>query len=141
MEIKVDQIMNKRPRQVRENTTIDGLLERMLSQIEACFPVVDKNRKVIGIVTESDLLQMFHSNMPIVTVGSAMLREVLKSGAKTVEDIMTRRPVTVSPGTTLGEAINLMTAHKVRRLPVVEKDKLVGLLSLRDIIELYRVIR
>ncbi len=141
MEVKVREVMNKRPREVREDTSIDGLLERMLGQIETCFPVVDKEHKLIGIVTESDLFHMFYSKVPVVTIGSAMIREILKSGAKTVGDIMTKRPVTVSPNMTIGEAMNLMMAHKVRRLPVVEKDNLVGLLSLRDIIELYRVIR
>ncbi len=141
MEIKVSEVMNRRPREVREDTSIEGLLERMLSQIESCFPVVDKNRKLVGIVTESDLLQMFHSQIPWATVGSARIREILKYSAKTVGDIMTKRPVTVSPEMKIGEAMNLMVSHKVRRLPVVAGDKLVGLLSLRDIIELYRIIR
>ncbi len=141
MDVKVSEVMNKRPREVREDTSIDGLLERMLGQIETCFPVVDKNHKLVGIVTESDLFQMFHSQLPWTTVGGARLREILKYSAKTVGDIMTKRPVTVSPDMTVGEAMNLMIANKVRRLPVLEGDKLVGLLTLRDIIELYRIIR
>jgi len=141
MEIKVSEVMNKRPREVREDTSIDGLLERMLGQIEACFPVVDKKGKLVGIVTESDLLQMFYSQIPWATIGGARVREILKYSAKTVGDIMTKHPVTVSPDMTVGEAMNLMASHKVRRLPVVKDNKLVGLLSLRDIIELYRIIR
>ena len=141
MSVKVHEVMNKRPREVREATSIDGLLERMLGQIETCFPVVDKNRKLVGIVTESDLFQMFHSRLPWTAVGGARLREILKYSAKKVGDIMTKRPVTVSPNMTIGDAMNLMISHKVRRLPVLEDDKLVGLLTLRDIIELYRIIR
>lgn len=141
MEVKVSEVMNKRPREVRESTSIDGLLERMLSQIESCFPVVDKNHKLVGIVTESDLFQMFRSQIPWATVGSARLREILKYSAKTVGDIMTKNPVTVSPDMKIGEAMNLMISNKVRRLPVLEGDKLVGLLTLRDIIELYRIIK
>ena len=141
MEVKVSEVMNKRPREVREYTSIDGLLERMLGQIESCFPVVDKNRKLVGIVTESDLLQMFHSQIPWATIGSAKVREILKYSAKNVGDLMTKNPVTVSPDMNIGEAMNLMISNKVRRLPVVKGDKLVGLLSLRDIIELYRIIR
>ena len=141
MEVKVSEVMKKRPREVREYTSIDGLLERMLGQIESCFPVVDKNRKLVGIVTESDLLQMFHSQIPWATIGSTKVREILKYSANTVGDLMTKNPVTVSPDMNIGEAMNLMISNKVRRLPVVKGDKLVGLLSLRDIIELYRIIR
>ena len=91
--------------------------------------------------TESDLLQMFHSQIPWATIGSAKVREILKYSANTVGDLMTKNPVTVSPDMNIGEAMNLMISNKVRRLPVVKGDKLVGLLSLRDIIELYRIIR
>lgn len=141
MEIKVSEVMNKRPRVVYEDTSIDGLLERILGQVEDCLPVVDKDFRLVGIVTESDLFQVLYPQVPSKTIGSAKIREVLKYTAKTVADIMTRRPITATPGMTLREAMGLMASHKLRRLPVVEGGKLVGLLSLRDIIELYRIIR
>lgn len=140
-DIKVREVMNKGPRKVRAETSIDDLIERMLGQIESCFPVVDKDDKLIGIVTESDLFQMFRPQISLTTVGSARVREILKYSARTVENIMTKRPISVSPDMKIGEAMNLMVAHKVRRLPVVEGEKLVGLLTLRDIIKLYRVVR
>ncbi|MEM3421096.1 MAG: CBS domain-containing protein [Candidatus Hadarchaeum sp.] len=141
MEIRVSEVMNKRPRVVYEDTSIDGLLERILGQIEDCFPVVDKDFRLVGIVTESDLFQVLYPQIPSKTVGSAKIREILKYSAKTVGDIMTRRPIKITPEMTLGEAMGIMASHKLRRLPVVEGDKLVGLLSLRHIIELYRIIR
>lgn len=139
-EKRVKEIMNRRPRTVRPETSIEGLLERMMGQIEACFPVVDKDQKLLGIVTESDVLQVLHPPVPQATVGS-VFRQAMKSAAANVGEIMTKRPVTVTPEMTAAEALNLMVAHKLRRLPVVEGDKLVGLVSLRDIIELYRVLR
>lgn len=139
-ETRVRDVMNRRPRTVRPETSIDGLLERMLGQIETCFPVVDKDQRLVGIVTESDVLQVLHPPVPQATVGS-VLRAAMKSVAKTVGEIMTKRPVAVTPEMTVVEALNLMVAHKLRRLPVVEGEKLVGLLSLRDIIDLYRVLR
>ena len=132
-EIKVREVMNKRPRTVRADTSIDGLFERILSQIEACFPVVDKDKRLIGIITESDLFQVLHPRPDA--------REALKYLARTVGDIMTKRPVSVTPDMTIDEAMNLMAEHRFRRLPVVEGGKLVGLLSLRDIIELHRILR
>lgn len=139
-EKRVKEIMNRRPRTVRPETSIDGLLERMMGQIEGCFPVVNKDQKLLGIVTESDVLQVLHPPIPQATVGS-VFRQAMKSAASTVGEIMTKRPVAVTPEMTVAEALNLMVAHKLRRLPVVEGEKLVGLVSLRDIIELYRVLR
>jgi acetoin utilization protein AcuB len=132
--------MNRRPRTVRPQTSIDGLLERLLAQIEGCFPVVDKDQRLLGIVTESDVLQVLYSPVSKATVGS-VFREAMKVAAKTVGEIMTKRPISVTPEMTIAEALNLMSAHKLRRLPVVEGEKLVGLVSLRDIIELYRVLK
>jgi len=140
MKIKVKEVMNSRPRTVGPNTSVVGLMDRLLGQIEGCFPVVDKNGRLLGIVTESDILQVLHPMVPQKIVGS-VLREAMKSTASTVGEIMTKRPVTVNPSMTIGDALNMMTAHKLRRLPVVEGEKLVGLLSFRDIIKLYRIVR
>lgn len=140
LNIKVGEVMNRRPRTVLPQTSIDDLLERLLAQIEDCFPVVDKKQRLLGIVTESDVLQVLHPPAPKATVGPA-LRVAMKVTAKTVGEIMTKNPISVTPDTTVAEALNLMSAHKLRRLPVVEGEKLVGLISLRDILALYRVLK
>jgi len=140
MKIRIKDVMNSRPRTVGPNTSVVGLMDRLLGQIEGCFPVVDKSGRLLGIVTESDVLQVLHPMVPQQIVGS-VLREAMKSTANTVGEIMTKRPVTVNPSMTIGEALNMMATHKLRRLPVVEGEKLVGLLSFRDIIKLYRVVK
>jgi CBS domain-containing protein len=138
--IKVKEIMNRRPRTVRPETSLDGLLERLLGQIEGCFPVVDKNQRLVGIVTESDVLQVLHPSVRQAMI-APVFGELTKAAARTVGEIMTKRPVTVTPEMSIADALNMMSEHKLRRLPVVEGEKLVGLLSLRDIIDLYRVLR
>jgi len=141
METKVKEVMNRRPRTVTPDTSIDGLLECLRGQIEDCFPIVDKNRKLLGIVTESDVLHVLQVPLRHVTVGHTMVKQAMKRSASTVGEIMTRRPITVAPNMTIQEALNLMAAHKLRHLPVVEKELLVGLICLRDIIELYHALR
>ncbi len=133
MEKKVREVMNEKPITVKNETSIDDLLDLMLDQVETCVPVVDDNRKLIGIVTESDLFQTLHPRPRI--------REALKHVARNVGEMMTKRPVYVTPDMTIAEAMNLMRENKFRRLPVVEGNKLVGLLSLRDIIEFYRMFK
>lgn len=50
-----------------------------------------------------------------------------------VRDLMTADPVTISPADSLGDAVSLMAQHRVRGLPVVEEDRLVGILTDRDV--------
>ncbi|MFH1821083.1 MAG: CBS domain-containing protein [Methanobacteriota archaeon] len=141
MEIKVKEVMNKSPGTVSADTPIDVLLEKISEQIDDCFPVVDNDNKLIGIVTESDLFQVLRPPALGVTIGRASIREILKYSANTVGGIMTKRPVSLAPDMTIVEAMNIMASHKLRHLPVVEGEKLVGLVCLRNILELYRILR
>jgi CBS domain-containing protein len=76
-------------------------------------PVADKNGKIVGIVSEADL--------------------VAKTG-KQVKDIMSRRIIEVSEETPVEEIATLMTTHKVKRVPVMRGQKLVGIVSRGDIV-------
>ena len=82
-------------------------------------PVVDAGR-LIGIVTDRD----------IVTRAIAERRD---PQAVTVDEIASREMITVQPDQDLDEALRLMASHQVRRLPVVEGGRLVGMLSQADV--------
>jgi len=76
-------------------------------------PVI-KNKKLVGIITRKDLLQ--------------------KPEETQLGLLMTSKPVTVSPDADISDAAHLLVTHKIRRLPVVENSKLVGLLSVADLV-------
>ncbi|WP_019122764.1 CBS domain-containing protein [Brevibacillus massiliensis] len=82
------------------------------------IPVVDENHNVIGIITDRD----------IVIRGIAEKRE----GSAAIEQVMSRDIVLGRPDMTVDEAAKLMAEHQVRRLPVVENNKLVGIVALAD---------
>ena len=81
--------------------------------------VQDTGAQLLGIVTERDLLHA------IATKGVAAL-------GMTVGQLMTRALTTVTPSTTVAEAMELMTAGRFRHLPVVEFDRPLGMVSVRD---------
>lgn len=141
MKLKVKEVMSPRPRTVTPDTSIEGLIERLRQQIEDCFPVADKDGKLVGVVTESDLLRVLYAPVRQAVVGGALTKDVMKSMARNVGEIMTKRPTTVAPEMTIQETLNIMVAHKFRHLPVIEGEKLVGLISLRDILNLYHLTR
>ena len=98
-----------------------ALAARLLSRYNVgALPVCGADRKLRGIVTDRDIV----------------LRCVAAEDdpAQTpVRDIMSRAPATLAPGQDILAAAQLMAQHQVRRLPVVERGKLVGIVSLGDV--------
>lgn len=83
------------------------------------IPVVDGD-ELVGLVTDRDLV-------------TRVLAERKDPAEVKLGNIATRSPVTVSPDTKLSDARDLMSEHKIRRLPVVKQGKLVGIISIGDI--------
>ncbi len=129
-----------------------SLLSKLLKENHISgLPVVEKG-KVVGIVSETDLLKLFEipqftgglwlpSPFEVIEVPVRNLVrfeefkkafEELKS--KPVRDIMNKEVQSVSPDDSLEEASSIMVKHKVNRLPVIENGKLVGIVARSDII-------
>lgn len=101
-------------------TLLDNVYEVAVKMKEwdvGAIPIVD-DEKLVGVITDRD----------IVVRGVAEKRP----GSTKVEDIMSDVLITVTPETTSREAAELMAKHQIRRLPVVEGEKLVGIVSLGD---------
>lgn len=142
LKMKVKEVMNPRPRTIRPDTTIKGAMQRFRQQIEDCLPVVDADGKLAGVVTESDILYALHVPPRQGTVGSAMVRQAMKQVASNAGELMTKNPISVTPDMSIQETLGIMVEHKHRHLPVVGKDnKLAGLISLREIISLYSMVK
>ncbi len=75
------------------------------------LPVIE-DEKLVGILTQRDIM---------------LSRFSISVGGLQVEDLMTRKPVTVTPDTSLEEILEIMLTNNVERLPVIKDDKLVGL--------------
>ncbi|MDF2556335.1 MAG: hypothetical protein K0R71_163 [Bacillales bacterium] len=102
-------------------TTLDNVYEvavKMKNDDVGIIPILDEG-KLVGVITDRD----------IVVDGTAEK----KAGSTKVTDIMTTKLVTVTPETSIEEAAELMAKHQIRRLPVVEDKRLVGMLSLGDL--------
>jgi len=104
------------------------------------LPVVDRENRVVGIISEADVVSMIGSRR------AHTFKEILRSivghplperkMGHLVGDIMTSPAITVTPDTEISEAVRLMDGRRIRRLPVVDKDqRLVGLISRSDIVK------
>ena len=127
-----------------EAKTLDAariLLERRINGL----PVVDADGRLVGILCQSDLVaQQKRLSLPsffnlldgLIPLASAKTweQEIQRIGANTVAQAMTADPVTVSPDTSLEEIASLMVDRKLHTLPVVENEKLVGVVGKEDIL-------
>lgn len=103
-----------------------ALAARLLSRHDlGSLPVCGQDGKLVGIVTDRDIITR------CVAAGEDPSRVP-------VQDIMSRAPVTIAPGDDIHAAARQMAARQVRRLPVVEADKVVGMVSLGDLARNHR---
>lgn len=143
--LKVRDIMTTGVITAMKGTSIRELADIFTSHRIGSVPVVDEAGNLIGIVTESDLIEQDKS-LHIPTVVSLFdwviylesekkfEKELQKMTGQTVGDIFTDKVETVSPETSVAEVADLMSTKKIHTLPVVEGAKLVGIISRIDLI-------
>jgi len=117
--MKLNEIMTKNVQTARRDTKLTAAAKIMSDVNCGALPVVD-GEKVVGVVTDRDIV--------LRAVARAMDTNVLTCG-----DCMTADAITVSPDMDAHEAASLMASKQIRRLPVVENGKLVGIVALGDL--------
>ncbi len=95
---------------------------KLMAEKDVGALLVVENDKLIGIMSERDYARK-------------MILQGKSSHETPVKDIMTERPICIEPNRTTDECMALMTEKRVRHLPVIENDKLVGLLSIGDLVK------
>ena len=106
---------------VRPDTTVMALVDTIATKRIGAVLVLDEADKLAGIVSERDVVKALATN-------GADVHTMLAS------DIMTRSVTTVTPNTTINEAMELMDRGYFRHLPVLDGDELVGIISVRDVV-------
>ena len=111
--------MSAPPLTVRRTATIKEAAKVMLENKVGSLLVVDETGKLEGIITERDILQ------GLVNFGE---------GAR-VSMFMTENPITISPGASVTEAIEMMRSSDIRHLPVIDRAGVpIGIVSMRDVL-------
>ena len=116
----VKQAMTKQVLVTNPNTTIRDVAKVMANHRVGCLVVMDET-KIVGIITELDIIWK-------VVAGD------LDPKITMVQEVMTKEVHTIRADQTLEEASHLMIEHKIKKLPVLEKDKLVGIITATDLI-------
>ena len=132
MSARVKDVMTTRVVAVRHDATFKEIAALLTACRVSAFPVLDEDDKVIGVVSEADLL----SREALVAAIGARSAEF--GSAVTAAGLMSKPPVVVTPCELVTGAARLMYNARVKRLPVVgEKGELVGIVSRADVLSVY----
>ena len=115
--MKIRDVMTANPHTVGPNDSIQAIAGIMRDEDTGVVPVVEKG-KLIGVVTDRDIV------IRCVAEGSFNAKAT---------DALSDEVVTITADTSVADAADLMAEHQIRRLPVVEGERLVGIVSLGDI--------
>ncbi|HDN79411.1 MAG: hypothetical protein DRI61_13505 [Chloroflexi bacterium] len=129
----VHERMSHHPITVTPDVTVHEALNIMRREKVRRLPVVDENGKLVGIVSEKDLLYASPSSAKELNVYE--LQYLLSK--LTVGEVMTRDVITVTEYTPLEEAARIMVDNKIGGLPVMRGDKLVGIITETDIFKVF----
>jgi CBS domain-containing protein len=103
------------------NMTVKETIEKMYEKHIGCVVVIDEDKKCRGIFTERDAIRL-------------VAKKVLLD--QPLDKLMTKNVITVTEDSSINEVRRIICSHKIRHLPVVnQKDRLVGLLSVRDVLD------
>ena len=106
----------------------------------SAFPVLDEEGKVVGVVSEADLLtkEAFGDTVPDPASGMTRRRDQLKADGAKVADLISTPPVTIGPDEPVEHAAWLMYSRRVKRLPVTRPDgRLIGIVTRSDVLSVF----
>jgi CBS domain-containing protein len=143
MKVNVKDVMTTRVIWVKKDTPFRELAAALREHRISAFPVLDEDEKVVGVVSEADMLaklalQNGQDEMPGMITGILRHKQLEKSRGITADDLMTAPPVTVSPDDSIEHAARLMYLRGVKRLPVTDADRhLAGIISRADVLAVF----
>jgi CBS domain-containing protein len=136
----VRDLMSREVRTVTPDTPVAEAVEMLIGKSYRALPVVDAERRVVGILTDGDLLARL--GLPDASVQSALTAaelgrelDLLRRSGQAVADLMVSPVVTIGADAAVADAVRLMTARGIKRLPVVERGgALAGIVSRVDVL-------
>jgi CBS domain-containing protein len=119
--LKAKDIMTKDVISVKTDTPIINVLELIAEHNISGLPVVDDDMTLVGIVSEKDILRLYYDHED--------------EDEKSVSDFMTQPPLFFDEEEYLGDVCDFLKKNVFRRVPITSRGKLVGIISIRDVIE------
>ncbi|MEX2127363.1 MAG: CBS domain-containing protein [Xanthobacteraceae bacterium] len=140
--MKAAEVMEADVVSVRPDTTVSDVARTLLARRISAVPVLDENAKLVGIVSEGDLIRRCEAGterhrswwLELLTTSETLATDYVKSHARYAGEIMTRPVVTAQEETTVAEIAKLFEHHNIKRVPIMRGSKVVGIVSRADLL-------
>jgi CBS-domain-containing membrane protein len=128
---------------VSPDTWVRDLAKTLVEKSISGAPVVDESGKLVGMVSEGDLLHRSEAGterrlsgwLRMLAGDDQLAADYIKARGRRVADIMTEEVVTATPDTPLHEVATLMEKHAIKRIPIVQDDRLVGIVTRANLVQ------
>src|SRR5215467_10120551 len=135
--MKVRDVMSTHVVSIAPDANVLEAVRLMLQKHISGLPVIDRSGMLVGIVTEGDFLRRAETGterhrprwLEFLMGPRRLADEYVHTHARRVEEVMTREPVTVTEGAALDEVVRIMERRRIKRLPVVRSNQVVGIVS------------
>ena len=136
------EVMTTKVITVGENASVAEVAKLLAERGISAVPVVDKDHRVIGMVSEGDLLHRTETGtekcrswwLEMMASTNQLAGDYIKSHSANVKDVMTRDVISVSDTTPLADIAILLETNRIKRVPVVRDGKLVGIVSRANLV-------
>jgi|SRR5262249_55110194 len=128
---------------VRPETSVQEVARVLLTNRISGAPVVDESGKLVGIVSEGDLMHRAEAGterrrpwwLAILTGRDVLAAEYVREHSRKVADVMTHQVITAAPITPLNEIANLLEKNGIKRVPIVREGRLIGIVSRANLLQ------
>lgn len=136
----VSDVMTRTVVALRRDAHFKDIAKTMRQRKVSALPVLEGDGRVVGVVSEADLLpkEEFRHSEPTTYDRVRRLSDIARAEAVTAEELMSAPAVCVPAGTTLSQAARIMAQRRIKRLPVTDAEgKLCGIVSRRDLLTVF----
>ncbi len=141
----VRDIMTRAVRMIGPRDDVRTAARIMTDSGVSALPVVDDAQRVLGIVSEGDLMRRWELGtvkrrswwLELVASPETLTGEYIKSHSLKVSDVMSRPVISVSETTPIGEVISILEEHRIKRVPVLANGSVVGIVSRADLLRAF----
>jgi CBS domain-containing protein len=141
--MKAADVMVRNVITVGPDACVQDVAQILLSARISGVPVVAPNGELLGIVSEGDLMRRVEAGtgrprpwwLALFVGKETLAAEFIREHARKVADVMTRRVITATPDTPLSKIANLLEKNAIKRVPIVDGGKLVGIVSRANLLQ------
>jgi CBS domain-containing protein len=128
---------------VKPSSLVQDVARLLLSRRISAVPVVDEDGRLVGIVSEGDLMRRAEAGterrhswwLRLLTGSDVLAGDYVKAHARSVADIMTRNVISVGPETPLSDIATLLERKAIKRVPIVHDGQVVGIVSRANLVQ------